>query len=101
MKQLGSPVHQRLKEAREAKGLSQKELGILAGIDPSSASSRMNHYEKGRHVPDINMLRQLARVLNVPLPYFYCESELMADCVKAMGTLSESELKHHLGSFLK
>lgn len=39
----------KLKEARVRKGLSQKQLAILAGVNPSSASSRMNQYEKGVH----------------------------------------------------
>nr|WP_315298762.1 helix-turn-helix transcriptional regulator [Raoultella terrigena] len=41
------------------------------GFDPSSASSRMNQYEKGRHVPDIDTVRRMAAELNVPLNYFF------------------------------
>lgn len=37
----------RLKEARTAAGLSQKKLGIAAGIDEFVASTRINRYEKG------------------------------------------------------
>ena len=29
----------------------------------------MNHYEKGRHVPDIDTIRRMAAELNVPLNY--------------------------------
>ena len=39
----------RLKMARKAKSLSQERLGILAGIDESSASARMNQYETGNY----------------------------------------------------
>ncbi|EPY4637283.1 helix-turn-helix domain-containing protein, partial [Klebsiella pneumoniae] len=52
-----NPIPERLKEARYRAGLSQRSLGLLVGFDPASASSRMNHYEKGRHVPDIDTLR--------------------------------------------
>jgi len=37
-----SPLPKRLKEARLAAGLSQKQLGIAAGIDEFSASPRCN-----------------------------------------------------------
>ena len=55
--------------------ISQKDLGIKIGIDPSSASGRMNHYETGRHMPDIATLQKLAKELAVPVNYFFCETE--------------------------
>lgn len=58
--------------------ISQKDLGIQIGIDPSSASGRMNHYETGRHMPDLATLKKLAIELNVPINYFFCESEQSA-----------------------
>lgn len=45
-----SPVAKRLKEARLAARLSQKSLGIAAGMDEFSASARMNQYETGKHI---------------------------------------------------
>lgn len=76
-----NPIPERLKQARKKTGISQKDLGVKAGMDEGSASGRMNHYEKGRHVPDIEMLHQLAKVLDVPLSYFFCEDELSAELV--------------------
>lgn len=76
-----NPIPERLKQARKKTGISQKDLGVKAGMDEGSASGRMNHYEKGRHVPDIDMLHQLAKVLDVPLSYFFCEDELSAELV--------------------
>jgi len=73
-----SPLPLRLKNARLAKGFSQKGLGIAAGMDEFSASPRMNHYERGRHAPDFTMLRNLANVLEVPTAYFYAEEEWLA-----------------------
>ncbi len=75
----GSPLPLRLRNARLAKGLSQKRLGMAAGIDEFSASARMNHYERGRHTPDFATLRRLARVLEVPTAYFYAEEEWLAE----------------------
>lgn len=76
-----SPFPERLRQARKKAGLSQKDLGIKAGMDEGSASGRMNHYEKGRHLPDMDMLKKLANELDVPLSYFFCEDELSAELV--------------------
>lgn len=34
-------------------GCDEPETGIKAGLDPSVASPRINQYETGKHVPDI------------------------------------------------
>lgn len=83
-----SPVPVRLREARLRNGLSQKELGIRAGIDASSASPRINQYEKGKHTPSYNTLVQLAKVLKVPVPYFCCEDDRLARLILAYDKLS-------------
>jgi len=77
-----NPLPQRLREARQRADISQKKLGIRIGMEPSSASGRMNHYEKGRHIPDLQTLKHLAEELGVPLNYFFCETEEMAKLVK-------------------
>jgi len=69
------PVHERLKQARIKCNISQRSLGIAAGIDPASASARMNQYERGKHVPDYDTLCKLANVLCVPVPYFYASDD--------------------------
>ncbi|CAM4140579.1 helix-turn-helix domain-containing protein [Pseudoalteromonas byunsanensis] len=73
-----SPFPKRLKEARKRKGLSQKQLGILAGMDEFSASARMNQYEKGVHAPDFKTVKALAKVLNVPTAFLFCEEDDLA-----------------------
>ncbi|WP_105685338.1 helix-turn-helix domain-containing protein [Cronobacter dublinensis] len=65
--------------AREAKGLSQKKLGILAGIDEFVASARINRYEKDVHQASIEIARKLADALAVPLAYFYTEDDELAE----------------------
>lgn len=65
----------RLKEARLAAGLSQERLGIEAGIEPASASARMNQYETGKHVPNPVTVQQVAAALKLPAAYFYCEED--------------------------
>lgn len=76
-----SPIPKRLKEAREAAGLSQKSLGIAAGIDEFSASARMNQYETGRHTPDYTTLKRIADVLKLPVAYFYADSHGLAQVI--------------------
>ena len=63
----------RLKEARVTKGLSQKQLGIVAGIDEFVASTRINRYEKGIYEPDIETAGRLAEALDIPLAYLYAD----------------------------
>lgn len=77
-----SPLPKRLKEARLDAKLSQKELGIAAGIDQFSASPRINQYETGKHTPDFLTLKQLAAVLSVPTAYFYAEEDELAKIIK-------------------
>ena len=56
----------RLKKLRLAAGLSQEQLGIEAGLEPASASARMNRYELGKRAPDAMTLENLGEVLNAP-----------------------------------
>ena len=77
-----SPISQRLREARMDADLSQKSLGIKAGIDQFSASARMNQYETDKHVPDFGTVKRIAKVLKLPTAYFYCESDELAGVIK-------------------
>jgi transcriptional regulator with XRE-family HTH domain len=88
-----NPIPERLKQARKKVGISQKELGVRVGMDESSASGRMNHYEKGRHVPDVETLRKLAKELGVPLNYFFCEDDQSAELAVLIASLSSDDKK--------
>ena len=44
-----TPTPSRLKSARKAAGLTQQQLGMALGMEPNTASARMNQYEKGKH----------------------------------------------------
>lgn len=83
-----SIVGNRLREARERLGISQKQLGIKAGLDPSVASPRINQYETGKHVPDIRTAQRLAEVLGVPAPYLYAEDDLLAAWILAFSRVT-------------
>lgn len=86
-----SPLCKRLKEARLAANLSQKKLGIAAGMDQFSASARMNHYEIGRHTPDYSTLKRIATVLRLPVAYFYAESNELAELIKSFSKLENKD----------
>lgn len=66
----------RFKQARQAKKLTQEKLGIAIGLDEFVASTRINRYEKGIHIPDLTTLAHLARVLGIPPAYFFADDEL-------------------------
>jgi transcriptional regulator with XRE-family HTH domain len=90
---IDNPIPIRIKAARQKANISQKELGIRIGLDINSASSRMNHYEKGRHTPDIQTLKRIADELNVPLAYLFCESDVIAElnCIIHKLTIEEQK----------
>lgn len=71
-------ISERLKVARLRVGLSQEKLGKLAGIDPTSASARMNQYERGKHSPDYRLMCKVAEILNMPVSWFYTQDDDMA-----------------------
>lgn len=86
-----NPLPHRLKQARTAKGISQKQLGIQLGMEPGTASARMNHYEKGKHTPDYTTLKAMADELGVPVAYFFCESESTAELLCLLEKMTEEE----------
>lgn len=96
-----SPVAKRLKEARIAAGLSQKSLGIAAGIDEFSASARMNQYETGKHTPDYSTLSLIAKVLNLPVAFFYAETNELATIIQFFNNLSKIQKKAFLKKTVK
>lgn len=76
------PVYsRRLREAREARDLSQRNLGIEAGLDEFVASTRINRYEKGVHQPDLQTMQRLAAILELPVAYFYAEDDELAQLI--------------------
>ncbi len=86
----------RLKAARLLADLSQEKLGVAAGVDEFSASARINQYERGKHTPDVLMATHLARVLKVPLSYFYAVDEGEAELLLLYSRLSARKRKQAL-----
>ena len=86
-----TPTPSRLKSARKAAGLTQQQLGMALGMEPNTASARMNQYEKGKHAPDFLTMKRIAKELDVPVAYFYCEEDDLAELICALGKLSREE----------
>ena len=62
---------ERLRAARESKGLSQTDLAKRAGFQPSAIC----HFENGRRAPSLDSLKKLADALSVSLDYLAGRSE--------------------------
>ena len=91
----------RLKEARLEAGLSQKQLGIDAGLDPFVASTRINRYELGIHKVDYTFANRLASALAVPVAFFYADDEDLARLILIFGRLPKrkrADLLSHAGA---
>ena len=96
-----NPIPARLKAAHKKAKITQKDLGVKIGMEQSSASGRMNHYEKGRHVPDIGTLTRMAEELDVPLNYFFCKDEMSAELACLIDKLSAEEKQELLEKLIE
>lgn len=101
------PFASRLREARLRKGArlkaagmkgrySQEMVAINIGVAEESASSRINHYEQGRHLPDLETAKRLAKELEVPLAYLFCEDNALAEALLILGQLPARKKKQAL-----
>ncbi len=88
-----SVVARRLREARTRAGISQKQLGIKAGVDEFSASQRINQYERGKYMPDYATVERMAKVLRMPVPFFYTRDDDLAKVILGFGRLSLKDRK--------
>lgn len=81
------PVYsRRLREARDARGISQRNLGIKAGLDEFVASTRVNRYETGVHQPSLQTMQKLAKALDMPVAYFYAEDDNLAQVISSFAS---------------
>lgn len=58
-------IGEKIKNARNLRGLTQRELGIKLGFDENSADVRIAQYESGTRTPKADLLLQIAAVLDV------------------------------------
>lgn len=87
---------QRLRQVRLERGLTQKKVGVAAGLDPKVASARMAQYERGTHTPPFETAERLARALRVPAAFFYAGDDTLAQVIVGIGKLRTRERKRVL-----
>ncbi len=64
-------VGERVRQRRRVGGLSQKTLAEAVGV----ASQQLQKYEKGTNRISASRLYEISRVLDVPVSYFFDETE--------------------------
>ena len=84
---------QRLRQARTSIGISQRQLGIDAGIDEFVASSRVNRYEQGVHEPDYLTMQNLAKALGVSAAFMYAAEDDVAELIFRYGRAKSLDKK--------
>ena len=87
----GSIFGRRLKEARDRKDVSQRQLGFRIGLERSGASTRINRYERGTRNPAFKIVSAIAQDLNVSPSFFYEPDDLLAEMILLAGKMTEPE----------
>ena len=73
MQEITKAVGERIKEAREEKGLTQKELGDFLGYSPMGIS----HFEKGIRELKLSDLQKLSGYFGKDLSFFLASGKTM------------------------
>ena len=58
---------EKIKFARQLKGMTQKELGLMVGFSESTADNRIRQYEMGKMKPKEDKLELIANALGVDI----------------------------------
>lgn len=87
-------IGERIKEARQHRGFTQKELGMMVGFDEKTADVRIAQYESSTRTPKADMRNKLAEALNINYRYFYDSHDYAAEDI--MFLLFELDDKHKL-----
>ncbi len=86
-----SVFSRRLREARLRSGIAQDRLGVMIGLDEGCSSARMSRYENGVHEPPFPVIESLAGFLNVPVAYFFCDDDRLAEIMRIYSSAKEKE----------
>lgn len=90
----------RLKQKRVERGLSQKQLGIAAGLDVGVASTRINRYETGVHSPDYLTALRIAEALGTALPSLYTADDRLLHVIDGY-TMADTQTQRMIESLLE
>ncbi|MEQ1582726.1 MAG: helix-turn-helix transcriptional regulator [Candidatus Nitrotoga sp.] len=93
-----SVFSRRLREARLQSGIAQDRLGVMIGLDEGCSSARMSRYENGVHEPPFPIIESIAGFLNVPVAYFFCDDDKLAEIMRIYSSAKEKERQAMLDS---
>lgn len=62
-------IGEKIRAARVAAGMTQKQLGLAVGFSENSAERMIQKWEYGKQAPSLQYLRPLANALKVSLDY--------------------------------
>lgn len=88
MKKKRPPLADKLKRARKAVGLSQRELGKMLKLSDKAVSS----YEVGRAAPSLEVLKKIGELTHKPIQYFMDEELSTEVNIQGKIKVIESEL---------
>lgn len=86
-----------LRATRQAKGLTQAELGRLMDLPDDVGQTRISRYEQGKHFPDPPAAEKLARALGVPLAYLWASDDRQAEIILGFAQLDKEQQDGLLG----
>ena len=93
-------IGEKIKNARNLRGLTQRELGIKLGFDENSADVRIAQYESGTRTPKSELLSEIANVLGVNVNSLKNPSlENTETFIHLLFDLEQESKKHHINNF--
>jgi transcriptional regulator with XRE-family HTH domain len=90
----------RLREARLRAGIAQDRLGIMIGLDEGCSSARMSRYENSVHEPSFPVIESIARALGLPVAYFFCDDDKLAEIMQTYTSSGEETRQHMLDAVI-
>jgi transcriptional regulator with XRE-family HTH domain len=70
--------------------LQAEQVGVMIGLEVSSARARISRYETGEHDPSEATAQKIAGVFGVPLAYFYCTDEQLGDIIRCYDLMDDA-----------
>ena len=89
---------QRLREARERVGCSQRGLGVRIGLPPKQASVYINRWERQGKQPSWEAIGKMAQVLEVSPAFFLADNDMLAEVILLTGTKDRERLQELLAT---
>ncbi len=63
----------------------------MIGLDEGCSSARMSRYENGVHEPPFPIIESIAGILKLPVAYFFCDDDRLAEIMRIYSSAKEKE----------